>query len=505
MRAFALLLAVAAAIAVLALAFARAVEPPPAVPTAGGAESAAAVPEPARDRALADAPPPAVPADDGLDGVVVDVAGKPVAGVEVTAVQPEAAAVVATRTDANGAFAFATVPPGPLRLLLRHAGFVLANLAVDGPRRAQRHVLRARPIVRGRVRDAGGASVARFCAVLAALGDGQLFAIATPPPGAVWLQADDGAFTLVAEAAGPHAVQVFTERGVPAQQRLDLAVDTTVECVLTIEPGVLVRGIVRDGSGQPVEGALVALRRPGIDVAAPTAADGTFALPPLAPGEHELAVDPREQPTLRRRGVQLDRAQPEPFFELQLPPGGRATGRVQPWSPGQQAAVVFVHGDGAVRRATVDAASGAFAIAELTPGSHAVFVERAEATWRSRVARQLRDAATAPRVEVTAGGSATVEVEDPVATMARVRGRVVGRAQPEQLVVRAFAEDRALPERVTGLFRATPLADGSFELDGLPAGRWRLQAMAGADVVGWATVELAANADVEFVLPADRR
>jgi hypothetical protein len=54
-----------------------------------------------------------------------------------------------------------------------------------------------------------------------------------------------------------------------------------------------------------------------------------------------------------------------------------------------------------------------------------------------------------------------------------------------------------LPQSCEGLLRAAPQSDGSFELDGLLPGRWRLQAMRGDDVVRWQVVDIAPEADLE--------
>jgi len=520
MRALAAVLAVVAV--ALLLWWPRPVAPGPA-PGAANAPSEREPGERARDGARRDEAPAAradggggAPAADGLlAGSVVDRLGNGIAGAEVIAVPAPPAASVTATTAADGTFTLRGTPRAALRVLVRHHDFVAGNAAVAGPSPAPlRIVLGRRPLVRGKVVAAGsGAPMARFAAALLAIDAGAaadaLPAPGEPPPDAQSFERADGTFELSAEDAGPHALLVFPARGIAAQLRLELAADAVAEPTVRITAGVRARGVVRDADGQLVASARVVLSARSADATAgaviagavaTTAADGAFALREVAAGDHAFAVFPVDGPALVEQPVRFDLAAPEPFVTLQLPAGAAATGTVQPWRSGQSAEVVFAHERGPVRRASVDVATGAFALADLTPGAYRVFVERTEPTWRSRVAHQLRDAIDTARIELPPGGSGRVDPQDPVAAMARVRGRITGHGAPDRLVVRAFREDAPLPDRVTGLFRAALQRDGAFELDGLLAGRWRLQAMAGDDVLAWDVVDLARGADVEFVL-----
>ncbi len=510
MRAIAVAVTAAAVAAVLAIAWWRGsgaapaprLDVEPAVPTIPNVAPASP-----RPSGRAPAGTVAVPAD-SISGLVVDAEGAPVAEAMVTAVPAPPAAITATRTDAAGRFAWTGLPTVPLRLLVEHPSFLLVNAAIDVDARGDRRiVVHRRPVVRGHVVDAvNGRPMPRFGAVLVARSEGGPAPIVEAPPGTTWFDAADGAFALVADTVGPHALQVFGARCVAAQVGLDLVADRTVEQDLRLAPGICARGVVRDCDGEVVADAAVTLRlrEQGVTASARTIADGTFALPPLAAGAYALAVDPVDQPFLRRTDVLLELMQPEPFFDLQLPPGAAATGTVVPWEEGQTAAVVFAHADGPVRRVAVDPLTGAFAIGGLTPGDQAVFVERTEPTWRSRVVRQMFDRSTAAHIALTAGVVGHIDPVDLVATMARVRGRVVDTAQPERLLVRAFREDEPLPDRASGLFRAAPATDGSFELDGFVPGRWRLQVMFGDEVLAWDVVDLAAGSDVACVLRCQR-
>jgi hypothetical protein len=470
------------------------------------AGTVAAAPDPADRRPVHPAPSPPGP----VRGVVVDVAGAPVAGAEVFGVHAPSGTSIEARTAGDGAFTLVGLPPEPVRVLVHHRDFLRQNVEVPvAGRDGLRLVAHRRPVLRGRVLDASlRLPIARFCVSVMPLEGDELPGSPALPPGVAWQHAPDGAFEVVTPAAGPHTLLVFTEHHCTVRERVQLDPDAVVERDVRAEAGVCVRGRVLDAAGNAVPEAAVTLHP--VEVAAgelaTTGHDGTFALRPVAPGAYVVIVQPRDRPSLRRTDLRLQASAPDPFLDLVLPPGAAVFGTVQPWQAGRSAEVVLVHDDGPVRRAPVDAATGAFELDELTPGWHAVSVERTEASWRSSVARQLFEPRTALRVELTPGARQRVEPVDVVATMARLRGVVAGHAAPDRLAVRAFREDAELPERAAGLFRAVPGADGRFELDGVLPGRWRLQVMAGDDVLHWEVHEVAASKDVELVLrvPAGR-
>lgn len=435
----------------------------------------------------------------GLSGVVVDRRGRPVAGVDLTAVPATDVPAVSTRSDPEGRFWMRGMSALPLRLLLRHPDYLFENVAVDseGPLRID---LSRRPVVVGSVVEAQtGAAVPEFCAVLAPLEDGVLTPFASPPPGAEWSRDDAGTFRLVAEQAGPHGLYVFSRRAPTAQLRLDLTPDSVVEQDVSLRPGIMARGMLRDASGSPVVGASIHLQAsPGLGaVVVTTDADGSFELPPLAAGAYGVTAQAPALPVYHRDDVRLDES--GLYMDIQLPEGASLSGVVQPWRPGQQAEVVARHVRGPVRRAPVDVATGRYSLSNLTPGEHYVAVERDEPTWRSRVAHHLFAAAAEVDVDLQPGQRAVFDPVDPVPSMAQLRGRVTGSPRPEELTVRAFCEGRSLPPRITGLFRATPTADGGFVIDGLVPGRWRFQMQSGTEVLHWEVLDFAPGADLEHV------
>ena len=436
-----------------------------------------------------------------LSGVVINRAGQPIAEAKCSAVSLARGEHEEVETGADGAFQFSAPPPGELRLVVEAEGYLVHNEPADrearGPRKIQ---LKKQPSIRGRVVDAtSGAPVSSFVVALLRLdGDEPLPIVVEPPPGSAPFAREDGSFEVFAGAEGPHALCVLTERGAPWRERVELRADDSIEREVRVARGVRLRGRVRDARGEVVVEASVRLHaRDGAQAAVTTIADGSFALPSLPLGAYQLLVLPQAAPFLQLDEFALDANEPEPFVDLSLPLPSSLSGAVTPWTPGSAAEVVVRHSAGPVRRGVVDAATGAFALRDLAPGACVLHVERTEPTWRNRVARAIAQDVDPVAVELVAGADSAVPLVDVSASLARIRGRVEGLRDGDPIVLRAFCESRQLPQSCEGLLRAAPQSDGSFELDGLLPGRWRLQAMRGDDVVRWQVVDIAPEADLE--------
>lgn len=431
--------------------------------------------------------------------LVVDAKGEPVRGAFVALVSLADGTAVEAVTGADGVHAFD--PPrsaAATRVVANGDGFL--PVAEDlGPGGDVRLVLRRAPRVRVTVRDAvSGEPVLPFTVVVLPVPEEPAPVPVEPPPGSVRVERA-GPFEVQAAAEGPHDVLVFAARHAAARARIDLRADEVVDVDVPLRRGILLRGRVRDHEGTPVVEAPVMLQSvDGATAAAVTTADGSFAFAPLPEGLVALLVQPEALPFLRVPSVELRSREPEPFLELQLPKGCEVRGRVVPWQAGQQAEVVLAHEDGPVRRVAVDAESGTFAARDLHDGVHRVLLERTEREWRNRVARALPPAVE--RIELRTEQALDVEVQDPVPTLARVHGRVVGGSIARGLVVRAFGEDRPLPALYEGLLRANVGEDGTFAIEGLLPGRWRLQAMRGDDVLAWQAIQLGPAQDLEAVI-----
>jgi hypothetical protein len=93
-----------------------------------------------------------------------------------------------------------------------------------------------------------------------------------------------------------------THRDYPRQE---IPVDTNVQDFLKVvlPPGVILRGMLTDSKGTPIENFDLHLRRPGSDTsekyARISAVDGRFQLRGVAPGTYLVRVAPREQSGMR--------------------------------------------------------------------------------------------------------------------------------------------------------------------------------------------------------------
>lgn len=434
-----------------------------------------------------------------LSGVVLDRAGVPVPEAKCSAVSLARGEHVEIETDREGRFSFVRFPEGDLQLVVEAEGFLVHNEALKAGERGQRRIaLRRRPSLRGRVLDsATDTPVRAFVVALLPLEQGELLPFAaTPPPGSTPFSSADGAFEIAAPSHGVHALLVFAERGAPWGERIELAPDAVVEREVRLASGIRVRGRVRDARGDLVVEASVRLAsQDGPHAAETTGVDGSFAMPTLPAGDYELLVMPQAAPFLLQPAARLRADEPEPFWELTLPEPAALSGIVTPWTEGATAEVVVRHEAGPVRRVAVDRATGAFLLRDLSPGRCVVHVERSEPTWKNRVARALASEVDPVAVQLVAGSTAEVRAVDATPSLASVRGRVSGMREGEQCEVRAFCESRPMPQTYEGLLRASPQPDGAFEIEGLVAGRWRVQAMRGDDALAWQVVEVAAGAE----------
>jgi hypothetical protein len=119
---------------------------------------------------------------------------------------------------------------------------------------------------------------------------------------------DDGTFTLSPVPVGATTVVARTAEGLEGEATVRVVEGEATEIVIRLEPRATVRGVVVSGGGKPVAEALVSMRRiredgkdfrlnvNGRDVGTKTGSStdtGTFAIAGLAQGEYEVTVSDR--------------------------------------------------------------------------------------------------------------------------------------------------------------------------------------------------------------------
>ncbi|MDQ4212462.1 MSCRAMM family protein [Microbacterium sp. ASV81] len=221
-----------------------------------------------------------------VSGTVKDTHGTPIAG--ATVVLDGGRTVV---TDATGAYLLDDVPVGPHVLTITpQAGYTLISspapftvpLGSTTPITGQDFVLRAPPTISGTVAVAG-------------TGIGGVLVTANGPGGTVQaVTAADGTYAFPKSPSGDYTVTVAAPQGydvVGSGSRTETvgAGDVTgVDFALSRLGSVA--GTVTEGGGAPHAGATVSVAAQGGPLTATTAADGTYELGDLAPGDYTIDV-----------------------------------------------------------------------------------------------------------------------------------------------------------------------------------------------------------------------
>jgi Carboxypeptidase regulatory-like domain len=272
--------------------------------------------------------PRAVPRDAGaVEGTVIDVAGRPLAGAHVRAVSRDAnrpAAPVEGRTDFDGRFRLEGLAAGPAEIAAREEG-VLAGISravevVKGGTARVELVLPDAGHLAGRVRAAGRPPPPGTTVVAVALGgsSGTQEIVRAAPDAA-------GSFRL-ALPAGEYRVNAVPRdapanvRVRPSFARIEPGRTTALELALDVAPMPSVEILVLEPGGEPSRGAEVTLARPDdgrVALATSAGADGRVALG--AEGMAGRAV------TVRARNGGRAATQ-----TLALPAAGTVTVRLEP-------------------------------------------------------------------------------------------------------------------------------------------------------------------------------
>lgn len=237
-----------------------------------------------------------------LCGRIVDVRGAPVADAEVVLLQQDDVRIgeVAGRTDRDGAFSIGHVA-GPRYVAARHAAFapaapVFAHVPEAGEVRVRLVLHEARGHLEGRVVAALDGRPVEGALLLFGTDREQPFAggssQAFPPLPALVRSDAEGRFRTPPLAPGPIAVRVQGSGFGTFSGPTEVVAGRTGDLLVRLEPGAVVRGVVRDANGAPAAGVLVHAgpRRGFGSRSTHTLGDGSFRLADLPAGAVPLGA-----------------------------------------------------------------------------------------------------------------------------------------------------------------------------------------------------------------------
>lgn len=456
-----------------------------------------------------------LPAGEALAGRVVDAAGKPVPNARVTVLGLLTPGEVAreVKTAADGAFVVENAAPRRNRIVV-----VAPGLAVGGLEDARAGAL-ARPIPLGPAHTLTGTALRS---------DGRapspraLVRVARPLPGP-WVEADDkGAFRLAAVPAGAVTLEVEAHDGGRGEARV--TAPSTAPVRLVASPPTVIEGRVVDASsGAAVPRVRLELKEGSAVAVARSGPDGRYRFPGLAAGRYDVSADePRHVRFVRtdvavaagetrRVDVALTRGATlagRVVDEAGAPVSG-ATGRLAAGGDRGMMAVLRQVQDAGPGPTFRTAADGSFRLTRVGPGTgqrlvvnHPEYEDRTVPGIDLAAGGQRTGLAVVLRRGLRLAGTVVTEAGDPLGGVEvraqRAEGGMAG-ALAANIRVRIMGGEGA----GSGQPRAVSGPDGRFELRGLSAGEYSLQATR----EGYATrrleaVRVAEGADepVEIVL-----
>ncbi len=400
-----------------------------------------------------------------LAGAVRDDGGRPVKGATVRAVGDTSWNAPPTeRTDERGEFELAVFPPGEYTVVAREGGRApgIASVVVEPEGEATVSLtVSDGGYATGRIVDAAGRPLAGRVR-LEVFDDRGLPDFASD--GVAAEAKADGTFALGPLPLGALGIGVSAPRH--ASRRVEAQVNARGRTVdvgdITLDPGLAIRGRVRDREGGAIADATVrALRQePGEagEAEATSGPDGRFDLGGLRPGRHQVSASAPGHAT----AFATAEAGGEPV-DVVLDVGGKVTGRVvdAEGSPVEEARVTAqaddrARGPGGYHSARADEGDGRFLLPDVAPGAYDLGVQ---ASGRGEAARS--------GVRVASGRTTDV------GTIALARGGTVqgvvvdteGRGIPGATV----HADRDANRRTSQLETQTG-STGAFELSGVPIG-----------------------------------
>jgi len=289
------------------------------------ADEATVVPDSAEPPVAPTREPPALPDQEAPLGWVIDGAGAPVSGVEVSARPADAtdqdAAVTLGATSDEGAFAATGLDDGAYALALRGDSIFPAEVRWQLPGPPVRVMVTRRHAIEGVVTSQGEPTPG----ALVMLSDGSGASLQTTADEKGAFRFDDlvaGLYEIWSRAKGRASPVV----GVP---RFGSGPHPPVE--IALEPATEVRGRVIDRETRSGLAASVLLSSPtgaARDRALTTDANGYFAFDSVRAGRYSIEADSAGYFATTTYAVRVDADEPETAIELRLRRGGVALGQV---------------------------------------------------------------------------------------------------------------------------------------------------------------------------------
>jgi beta-lactamase regulating signal transducer with metallopeptidase domain len=366
-------------------------------------------------------------------------------------------------TGRDGRFSLDGMPPGTLTLAVRPVRFAAsrAEIVVGGkdPVVDVGEIgVELGHVIRGRVRTQDGAPIE----------NARVYVPRSSDPGDTVTQAD-GTFVMAGVNAGTQGIAIHADGYALDERQVD-ADGPPLDVVL--KPGAGITGVLVDGSGRPVSGAMVLGRR--IRARGLTESDGRFDFDGVPAGEYDLEVQPREHLDKSIPKVKVEEGRTTDVGRIVLEAGLSLAGVVVDanGSPVPGAEVAFEDATlprrnnnyGQVQRPRSDA-QGRFVLKGLTAG-----VARVSASHR-------RYASSVP-VDVNVGPDAAAETRLVLLEGARIVG--TARTRDGGPVANAFVVVTGTRPQGTDRSRSPIAADGTFAVEHVTPGRVKVAMMEGS-------------------------
>ncbi|MEM7050139.1 MAG: carboxypeptidase regulatory-like domain-containing protein [Acidobacteriota bacterium] len=395
-------------------------------------------------------------------GKVSSAAGAAVAGARVFVdrgvgrVRGEQTGVV---SDGDGRFELPGVPSGPVRVAAKHdrLGVTTAGLEVSAGEHSLDLVFEGRGAIRGRVINAAGVGVAGV-EVVADSGE-QRFRGRSDAQGTYHLPTvEDGEYLLTARTAGLAPAEL--------EEPLVVAGSEVLAPDLEVGSGGAIIGNLVGLTDQDWPRVQVLARGPGTGAgqAGEVAYGGSYRIAPLAAGSYTVTAQLPGSGRQARGRIEIEAGAEEAVLDLEFDVGLRLAGRVLDAGQGLAgASLVLVGLDRPARASSESRSGGDFEISGIDPG-----------LYRLEVAAPRGGAQTAKLVAMTADKRLEVDLGS-----GSLAGEVLASGSGESLAdvaLRFQPLDLELEPGWQGPAGSTD-SDGRFVLQGVAAGRYRLEAL----------------------------